>query len=157
MTPEPNAPKPSAGLKKPVDEVLSWPKAPVPEAGKLLLKGEELVGALSFFPKGVDLLSTGEGPGDDGGETRALAIAVGLGVDSMSTSFDSSLACMLPKADCPEVKTESPPKVFALPAPLPKADISSAFAGGLNALPLLLALPKTDFVSELDCMAPKAP
>jgi hypothetical protein len=94
----------------------------------------------------------GVGSGDDGGE---IAVAVGLGADGISTSFDSSLICIFPKADCPEVKTVDPPEVFGLPAPPPKADFSSALAGELNALPL--SSLKTDFASELDCKAPKAP
>ena len=154
MIVEPNAPKPSAGLKKLMEEVLSWPKAPVPEAGELLLKGEEeAVDVCSFCPNGDgDLLSTGRNgmdSGDDGGDAGVIAVVIRFGVDGCSTSFVSPLTSMSPKTDWPEANAEPPPNAFppllALP---PRVGLFSELA-----MFSLLASPKTDLVSDI---APKA-
>jgi hypothetical protein len=116
-------------LKKPVEDALSCPKAPVLEAGELLLKGEwEIKDALSFFPDaGSDLLSPETADvdsDDDGGEAGASAIVVGLSVDGPPAFCGSSSVRAVLDGGFPEIKVELPPSIFPVP-PL-KTDSFSA-------------------------------
>lgn len=135
-----------------MEDVFSCPKAPVPDDGALLLKGEETEVVLSILPNGESPLFAGSDSGDEVGDAGRFAGDVCFGVRGKSLSSGSSLTCIIPNAVCPaELAVLS---LFS--APLPVTDLEAEANDSSNTPRLSTPAPKAELSSER-CEGPKAP